>query len=143
MKTRPLLKTAMTPFPYSVDLSDTVTVAKELMDSHGVHHLPVTRGHELVGVLSARDLLDRERELAGHERDAARVEEVYTAEPFIADLKEPLDNVLTAMAERHIGCALVTRKGNLAGIFTNTDACRCFAEHLRTLFPAPGDDDAA
>jgi len=39
---------------------------------------------------------------------------------------------LIEMAERRIGSAIVTRKGEIAGLFTATDACRCFAEHLRT-----------
>ena len=136
MKTKPQLKTAMTPFPYAVDVRESVSEAKALMEVHGVRHLPVTRDHELVGVLSERDLL--------HARPGdAQVQDIYSADPYIADLEEPIDNVLETMAERHIGCALITRKGNLAGVFTNTDACRCFAAHLRALFPEPGDDDAA
>jgi acetoin utilization protein AcuB len=143
MNTRPLLKTAMTPFPYAVDLRDTVSEARDLMASHGVHHLPVTREHDLVGVLSDRDLRGVPTDFAGEPPAPVRVEDVYTADPYVVDLEEPLDRVLMTMAERHIGCALVTRKGNLAGVFTNTDACRCFAEHLRTLFPEPEDDAAA
>lgn len=138
MKSRPLLKTAMTPFPYAVELRDSIAEARALMQSHGVRHLPVTREHELVGILSERDLLT-----PAAEDGQVRVEDVYTAEPYITDLGEPLDNVLMTMAHRHIGCALVTRKGNLAGIFTNTDACRSYAEHLRELFPDPDDGDAA
>jgi hypothetical protein len=41
------------------------------------------------------------------------------------------------MADRHIGAALVTRKGQLAGIFTLVDACRTFGEWLEPGAPEP------
>ncbi len=47
------------------------------------------------------------------------------------------------MAENRLDAALVVKKGRLAGIFTLTDACRCFAEHLRRRFPPDSDDEAA
>jgi len=39
------------------------------------------------------------------------------------------------MAEKHIDSVLATKNGKLAGVFTSTDACRCFAEFLRDGFP--------
>jgi hypothetical protein len=47
--------------------------------------------------------------------------------------RAPLDIVLEQMASRHAGSVLVTRGGQLAGIFTATDACRAFCAHLRRL----------
>ena len=46
-------------------------------------------------------------------------------------LAEPLDDVLAHMSTHHIGSALVTTDGHLAGIFTVTDACRAFCRFLR------------
>jgi hypothetical protein len=37
----------------------------------------------------------------------------------------------------------VVKEERLVGIFTRTDACRNFAELLRSLFPRNHDDDAA
>ncbi len=50
MKKMPVLKTAMTPFPYSVGLDASFEEASELMGHHNVRHLPVTREHRVIGV---------------------------------------------------------------------------------------------
>jgi hypothetical protein len=47
------------------------------------------------------------------------------------------------MADRHIGSAVVTRQGKLAGIFTWVDACRCFGDCLRAKTARVDGDDAA
>jgi CBS domain-containing protein len=51
---------------------------------------------------------------------------------YSIERNERLDCVLTEMAERHIGSAIVTDSGKIAGVFTATDACRTFAEFLRS-----------
>ena len=139
----PQLKSAMTPFPFSVEADETVERARTMMDEHDVRHLPVTRDHELVGIVSERDLM----RLSGRSPEASprelRIQDVQMPDAYIVDLNEPLDNVLMTMAERHIGSALVTRKGRLAGVFTATDACRAFGEYLREVFPRGDGNDAA
>ena len=55
----------------------------------------------------------------------------------------PLDQVVTEMAERRIGSALITHHDKLVGIFTVTDACRVLAEILRSQSTEPGSPDAA
>jgi hypothetical protein len=62
---------------------------------------------------------------------------------YAVDCAERLDNVLLDMAERQIGSALIEKNGKLVGIFTMTDACRCFGELLRARLPSEADDDVA
>ena len=134
----------MTPFPYAVELDSPVGGAQQLMSEHGIRHLPVTENRELVGLVTARDLevvLRSDRQQPS--KDKLRVREVYRSDPYVVDLKEPLDQVLLAMAARHIDSAVVTRKGRLAGVFTATDACECFATFLRRHFAPDGGNDAA
>jgi len=141
---KPNLKTAMTPFPYSVERSAPLSEARAVMDQQEVRHLPVTDGHELVGVITDRDLWSVPSPPAGAEgAGELTVGDAYVSDVYVVDLNEPLDRVLLTMAERHIGSALVTRKGRLAGVFTAVDACRCFGEYLQQTFPAPGGDEAA
>jgi acetoin utilization protein AcuB len=144
MKPPPSLKTAMTPFPHSVERTAPLGEARAVMDQHNVHHLPVTEEHELVGLITDRGMraalaLPMSRGTVGK----LTVKDVYIPDPYVVDLNEPLENVLLTMAERHIGSALVTRKGRLAGVFTAVDACRCFGEYLRENFPHPDGDEAA
>ncbi|MDH3468721.1 MAG: CBS domain-containing protein [Gammaproteobacteria bacterium] len=142
MKTAPQLKKLMTPFPYSIDLDASVKQAQDLMEQHNVHHLPVTEGHTLIGVVTDRDVKAKLAERSGY-RSGLVVRDVYVSDVYVVAIDEPLDNVLMAMAERHIGSVLVTKKGRLAGVFTSTDACRGFGDYLRELFPRGTGDEVA
>lgn len=144
MKGIPGIKAVMTPFPYAIALDATVGEARRLMREHGIRHLPVVEGHTLVGVVTERDInLLGAAGLSAVDADRVSVRQVHTPEPYVVELEEPLDNVLATMAARHIGSALVTRKGRLAGVFTASDACRAYAEDLRARYRPAGGDDAA
>jgi CBS domain-containing protein len=71
------------------------------------------------------------------------VRDVFVRDAFVVDFVEPLDHVLEELTTRHIGSALVTRKGRLVGIFTLSDACQMFCAHLRALLPSGSGDDVA
>lgn len=144
MRHIPPIKAVMTPFPYSVDIDDSVSKAKEIMMHQQIRHLPVKAKDKLVGIITDRDIkLMLGPDFAYPPERRVIVRDVYIEHAYTVDLNEPLDNVLMHMAEHHIGSAIVTRNGKLAGLFTVTDACRCFAEHLRDQFRPSGGDDAA
>ena len=52
MNRPPRLASVMTPFPYSLDAGACIGEARAMMDEHGVHHLPVMAGGEIVGVVT-------------------------------------------------------------------------------------------
>ena len=134
----------MTPFPHVIDIDDSLRHAREVMARHEVRHLPVKRGATLVGVLSDRDIKRAlDPDLGLPPKDELFVRDVFVPDAYVVDSHEPIDNVLDHMATEHIGSALVTTHGRLAGIVTATDVCRAFARHLRSLFPRRTPDDAA
>ena len=140
----PSLASAMTPFPYSIALDAKLDDAESLMNKHGIHHLPVTENHDVVGIITQRDIVAaRARRKARGRSTKLAVADIYVPEVYMVDLNEPIRNVLLEMAERHIGSAVVTRHGKLAGVFTSVDVCRTFAEFIDEIFPDPGDDEAA
>jgi acetoin utilization protein AcuB len=144
MTKHPNLTTAMTPFPYSVQRDTPLTQAQQLMEQHNVHHLPVTEEHAVVGVITGQDIKSALYQSSDPGRlGELKVQDIYVADPYVVSIDEPFDNVLLTMADRHIGSAVVTKGGKLAGVFTALDACRCFGDYLRERFPHPGDDDAA
>ena len=109
---------------------------------HRVRHLPVKDQNVLVGVLTDRDIkraLDPDLGLPG--KDELFVRDIFVSDAYVVDAGESLDNVLDGMSSRHVGSALVTMHGRLAGIFTVTDACRVFCKHLRSLFPDQANGD--
>ena len=134
------IKTAMTPFPYTIDAFAELQEAVAMMTEHKIRHLPVAREGKLIGVISDRDL-KWARNLTD-ELGNLKVGELVRENLYAVDLNERLDKVLLAMAEKQIGSALVVKGEKLAGIFTTTDACRQFAEYLQRDFPDPDADPA-
>lgn len=144
MKRIPAIKTAMTPFPFSVDSAATLAEAQKFMREHRIRHLPVTEDGALAGIISDRDIkLVLGPDFASPRPQEIRVAEAMVRDAYVVDLETRLDEVLSHMATHHLGAALVTRKGRLAGVFTVTDACHHFAEFLRDLVRRSGGDDAA
>lgn len=140
----PQILAYMTPFPYSIDVGAPLAEARTFLRERQIHHLPVTRDGTLAGILTDRDIklalgpdLDSppERELS--------VRDVFQPESYVVDAGDLLEDVAAAMADRHIGSALVTRGGKLVGIFTTTDACRALARVLRGQHPEPAPDQLA
>jgi CBS domain-containing protein len=84
-----------------------------------------------VGVLSDRDIAFMS--IGGARPDLVDhlcVRDVCSFEVYAVGPDEPLAVVLREMAERRIGSTIVTDGGKIVGLFTATDACRCFAEFL-------------
>jgi len=144
MRKMPSVKTVMSPFPYSVDAESSVAEAREFMRAHQIRHLPVTARGELAGMISDRDIkLLLGPDFAYPDEQALKVRDAMVREAYMVDLDTRLDEVLAHMAEHHLGSAIITRKGKLAGVFTVTDACHAFAEFLREQVRRSGGDEAA
>ncbi len=132
MKSIPHVKSVMTPFPHAVDSMEDMQTAQGMMGQHGIRHLPVLHEGELRGILSERDLQLAQGILAFRDNAVSLpVWAICSRDPYIVDLDVPIDAVVDEMANRHIGSAIVTRRGKLAGIFTTTDACRLLGERMR------------
>lgn len=138
----PTLAALMTPFPYHIDIEAPIEAAEALMEEHAVHHLPVTRDGDMETIISQGDI-ERARS-PGHrlEEQQLYVRDLCARRPYIADIHDPLDKILLAMADTGIGSVLVMKEGELAGIITITDALRFCGEYLGEL-TRPIDDSVA
>lgn len=137
----PPVAVAMTPFPHSVEASDPLSRVESLMEAHGVRHIPVKDAGHVVGIISERDLRALRNPSVGVDRSELLAKDVFTADPYLADLHTPLHEVLNVMADRKLGSALVVKEGRLVGIVSVTDVCRVLASILEARFG--GGDDAA
>jgi acetoin utilization protein AcuB len=64
------------------------------------------------------------------------------ADPYVTGFNTPLNEVVSQMGLRHIGSAVILRRGKLAGILSTVDVCRILAEYLENAF-APAKSDSA
>lgn len=131
----PKIMALMTAFPYHVDSQILLSDAQALMQEKQIHHLVVTREDGSYGLISERDLQHHLALYGGEIAPELVVNDICVNAVICADINDPVDKVLDVMAERHLGSVVVLKEGELAGIFTTTDACRHFAKHLRDHKP--------
>jgi CBS domain-containing protein len=114
----------------SVGESEELEGVEELLRTQRVRHLPVTRGHELVGLVSHRDyLIAHQRSL--HQSDAIWTSEFMKREVVTIRADAPASEAARIMLERKIGCLpVVSREGTLIGIITDSDFLRFAKEHF-------------
>ena len=132
-KAEPTVQKYMSFQPRSIESSETLKKAQDLMSKLKVRHLPVTKGGKLVGEVSDRDI-----KLVGGFEEIDTVEavvaDICTTKPFTVGPDTPLHEAAAEMAEKRYGSAIVVQNGKLVGIFTTTDACRALAEILQTRY---------
>jgi CBS domain-containing protein len=111
----------MTPSPHAVTVDQSVSDALARMHALGVHHLPVTSGEGVVGVIVERELAP----IVEHgEADPAALsvgEVLSRSSCLVVEGDAPLISVVQAMADRGVDCSVVMDAGKLAGIVTARD----------------------
>lgn len=132
----------MTPEPKTVDVTDPIAIATELMEDFHIRHLPVLRDGELVGVISDRDLRSHEmpNQLAmdhlGESLDLldTPISRVMSLNPKTVGPDDPIGAAIDTMLEFRIGSLLVVDGDDkLVGILSHIDvlqALRPFADQL-------------
>ncbi|MBI3571229.1 MAG: CBS domain-containing protein [Gammaproteobacteria bacterium] len=131
MATNATIESAMTPYPYSIEMDAHVSSAKSMLAQFGIRHLPVKQGQKLAGIITLRDI--KRAEAYGIDTSInsdVRVEKICNKEVYIVKPGESLVNVLKHMADHYIDSALVVRDGKLAGIFTFSDAFKRYIDLL-------------
>lgn len=119
----------MSVSPYTIGKDQTLAAASRLMRKHNIRHLPVLEGGALLGILSVRDVY-LVQTLADVDEEKVTVEEAMTAEPFAVAPDTALADVVTTMAERKYGTAVVMEGRDVVGIFTTIDALNVLAARL-------------
>ena len=130
-KAIPTIQKYMTTVPHSIGIEQTLRVAAALMAEHHIRHLPVLHGGTLRGILTDRDL-KLIQSLQGVDLDETSVEEAMTEEPYAVLPDTPLDEVVSEMAEKRYGCAVVVQNHKVVGIFTTVDVCHALSELLHS-----------
>jgi len=127
----PSVQKYMTTSPHTIGEDQPMALAHRMMREHHVRHLPVLREAKIVGLISDRDL-NMVESLQDVDPRKVLVSEAMSQDPYVVSPDAPLDEVVSMMAEKKYGSAVVTQHDKVVGIFTTVDACRAFADLLHT-----------
>lgn len=113
----------MTRQPWTVQLDDSIAVARRMLVEREIHHLPVLDGGDVVGMVTERDI-------------ALAADRLGTVADVLASVvcvspDEPVEEVLDRMTERRLDSVVVANDdGKVEGIFTVSDAVRALRDVL-------------
>ncbi len=131
-KSIPPIMKYMSSMPHTIEPSESLLAAQNMMREFRIRHLPVRSGTKLVGIISDKDI-DLVSSFQEVDLKKSMVKNAMTLDPYIVDVETPLNEVCMHMAEAKIGSALVQQSnGTLVGIFTDTDALRTLSEIFET-----------
>ncbi len=123
----PQTRDYMTHLPVEAEQCETAEDAVSLMQSHGIHHIPVMSGSHLKGVISQRDLLEARVRL-GDRFPQTPLVEICQADVLAVNPVDPIDEVVHQLLDRGRDSAVVVDGGFVVGIFTTTDVLRFVAD---------------
>ncbi|MCR9102461.1 MAG: CBS domain-containing protein [bacterium] len=132
------VKSIMTTKLITVSTGDKLTAVKEIFDNNRIHHVPVVRYKELVGIISKTDFMHFLRGFNRNQEDrfvnearmrAYNVEDIMTK--GIAKLS-PDDRINVALEvfleNRFHAVPVVSENGELEGILTTFDIIKAVAQ---------------
>jgi acetoin utilization protein AcuB len=120
----------MSPSPHSIGKDQKLAVAHAMMRVNRIRHLPVLEAGKLIGLLSQRDLYFIET-IKGIDLEKDTVEDAMTSDTYCVKPAEPVGRVVSEMAKRRLGSAVVVDKGKVVGVFTTTDALNTLSAALK------------
>lgn len=130
------IKQVMTPAPVSVEANAPISTVRLLLRHHPFHHLPVTSGGRLVGILSSADLasyaLDAwvpDAATADAHLDACfKLESIMTPEPETISPETSVRQAADLLSSgQYHSLPVVDTEQRLLGIVTSTDLLRLLA----------------
>jgi len=136
MRVRDLMKAPV----QSVERSDTMGMALQMMRQQGIRHLPVLEDGKLIGILSDRDL--RSPDIPGRWHaipwsDAIGVEWVMSAPVLVLSPEATISEAARLMHVERIDCAPVIDDGKLVGIVTSSDLLEILGKDAETAPTVP------
>ena len=115
-----------------------VSDARKLLAEHGFHHIPVVSGAELIGLISAADVLgisvegidSDERSMDAYLDHQFSIEGLMTKDLHTLAPSAPIREAADILSNGDFHAIPIVEEGNLAGIVTSTD----LIAYLRDMF---------
>jgi acetoin utilization protein AcuB len=120
----------MSPSPQTIGVAQPLSVAREMMVKHGIRHLPVVEFGRLVGMLSEREL-DLLESIPEIDVESTPVSRGMSHQALCVAPTDLVADVAATMADRKVGSVVVSKLGDVVGVFTTIDALRALARIAR------------
>ena len=127
--------------------SATLAEARSLMHEHRIHHVPVVKGDELVGlvtltnVLAATDSFLRDPQNRIHANEIS-IDDAMVRDVATVDVNASLRHAALFLERHKIGCLPVLDDSKIVGIITDTDFVAVAINLLEQIEETePVDDD--
>lgn len=136
------VSTIMTKNVIAVTPDDDLMKVKELFDNYNIHHLPVVKYKEIVGIISKSDFLHFLHGFKGNDLDrfldetrlkSWKASEIMTKGLAKVDSQEPIRTVLDVFLINRFHAIPVVDNSELVGIVTTYDIIKALAQEPVTL----------
>lgn len=125
----------MTPVVCCADVDLSLADARDRMSANKIRHLLITRGPMVVGVLSQRDI--DVAEASARKREVMTIADAMHTDVFSCAPTATLEEVVSSMEAKKIGCTIVRDGDRAVGIFTTIDALRAVRSLLQGSIAEP------
>lgn len=116
------LSSIMTKKVITAGPDDKLSVARDVFMKNRVHHLPIVRGTQLVGILTTYDmfkLID-----SGHDYDHVHIKEVMTKHVATLEPGDKIGSAAELFLENLFHAVPIVENGELVGIVTSFDVIK-------------------
>ena len=121
----------------TVSPDDNLLKVKELLETHHIHHLPVVRFREIVGIISKTDFTHFAGGLSHHQNDRflnqsrlekTKAEDIMTRRLGKVEPDDRINVVLEVFTKNLFHALPVVKDGELVGMVTTFDVIRALSE---------------
>ena len=128
MKKRSPVSSIMSTDLVSVNTTQSLTEVNDLLESNGIHHMPVVSGEEVIGMISKTDLQKisfvssyGEEHVGTSMYNILSIEQVMTKDVETVESKDTIHDVAEILAKNEFHALPVVNDGKLTGMVTTTD----------------------
>ncbi len=122
------ISSIMTRRVVTVEMDDSLQIIREIFENVKFHHIMVVDGQKLAGVISDRDLIDRE------ERDTITLDkkahEIMSRKLITVDAQTSIEKASDLLLENNISCLpVISHQGSVEGIVSWKDILKFYSKN--------------
>lgn len=118
------LSSIMTRDVITADQNDSLAVARKIFLENKVHHLPIVKGSNLVGILTTYDLFKLNGSHKGQSFEDITIGDVMTTHVATLEPEDKIGSAAELFLENLFHAVPIVKNGELQGIVTSFDVIK-------------------